>query len=248
MAGAFVAQNVPCIVIFVVAAVILARHGHKFRPTLSLSATRELIRYSAGAYLGSQIGSLPVLLLPLIILSRFGAASSAYWYTAMAIAGMIYQVPGSVAKALLPETSHRREERAMLIRRSAIIIGSVMGPVLVIAYFVAPFVLAILGHHYSAAALIPLDWLLLAGVMSSINFITGTILYIAKKTFVITIVNLVDAIVVIGLVAVFADNTTDVAIYWVIGEVFNVVLFGVFALRAVRQVHGHWEMLGEDRA
>ena len=246
LAGAFAAQSTVGIVAFIVAAVILVRRGHQFRPALSLTATRKLIRFSAGAYIGGQIGSLPSLLLPLIILSRFGPSQSAYWYTAMAIASMLYQLPGSVAKALLPETSHRPAERKMLIRRSAIVIGCVMTPVLVIAYFAAPIVLAILGHRYSLEALAALHLLIISGVMSSINFVSGTVLYIAKKTFVITIINAVDAVIVIGLTLAWAQNTTDVAVYWVIGEVFNVVLFIIFAVRALRQVHGRWEALGGD--
>ena len=246
LAGAFAAQSTVGIVAFIVAAVILVRRGHQFRPALSLTATRKMIRFSAGAYIGGQIGSLPSLLLPLIILSRFGPSQSAYWYTAMAIASMLYQLPGSVAKALLPETSHRPAERKMLIRRSAIVIGCVMTPVLVIAYFAAPIVLAILGHRYSVEALTALHLLIIAGVMSSINFVSGTVLYIAKKTFVITIINSVDAVIVIGLTLALAHNTTDVAFYWVIGEVFNVVLFIIFSMRALRQVHGRWEALGGD--
>ena len=246
LAGAFAAQSTVGIVAFIVAAVILVRRGHQFRPALSLAATRKLIRFSAGAYIGGQIGSLPSLLLPLIILSRFGPSQSAYWYTAMAIASMLYQLPGSVAKALLPETSHRPAERKMLIRRSAIVIGCVMTPVLVISYFAAPIVLAILGHRYSLEALAALHLLIISGFMSSINFVSGTVLYIAKKTFVITIINTVDAVIVIGLTLAWAQNTTDVALYWVIGEVFNVVLFIIFAVRALRQVHGRWEALGGD--
>ena len=246
IAGAFMAQTAAGVAAVVAVAVVLARRGHQFRPALSLTATRDLIRFSAGAYIGAQVGALPVMVLPLIILSRFGANQAAYWFTAMAIASLLYQLPGSVAKALLPETAHRPAERKMLIRRSAVLIGSVMAPVLVIAYFAAPIALAILGHRYSVGSLGPLRWLIIGGVMSSINYITGTILYIAKKTFTITLINAVDAVIVIGLAATLAHNITEIAIYWVIGEVFNVVLFAFFAVRALYQVRGRWEALGGD--
>ena len=246
IAGAFMAQTAAGVAAVVATAVVLARRGHQFRPALSLTATRDLIRFSAGAYIGAQVGALPVMVLPLIILSRFGANQAAYWFTAMAIASLLYQLPGSVAKALLPETAHRPAERKMLIRRSAVLIGSVMAPVLVIAYFAAPIALAILGHRYSVGSLGTLRWLIIGGVMSSINYITGTILYIAKKTFTITLINAVDAVIVIGLAATLAHNITEIAIYWVIGEVFNVVLFAFFAVRALYQVRGRWEALGGD--
>ena len=246
VAGAFVAQSAAALVGVAFLAVVIARRGHRFRPALSLTATRGMIRFSAGAYLGAQIGSLPVLVLPLIILARFGATQNAYWYTAMAIASLLYGLPGSVAKALLPETAHRPAERKMLIRRSAVLIGLVMAPVLLIAYFGAPVALAILGHRYDVACLVPLRWLIIGGVMSSINYITGTILYIGKKAFTITVINAIDAVIVIGLAAVWAHNSTDIAIYWVIGEIFNVVLFTACAMYSLRQVHGRWEALGGD--
>lgn len=246
MTGAFIAQSTTGMACFAVLAVMLARQGHHFRPTLSRTATRDLRRFSVGAYIGGQIGTLPALLLPLIILARFGASQNAYWYTAMAIASQLYQLPGSIARALLPEAAHRPAERKALMRRSVIMIAAFMGPVLVIAYFAAPLILAILGHHYAVGSLAPLRLLIVAGVLSSINYVTGTVLYIAKKTFAITVINAIDAAIVLGLAATLAGNSTEVAFYWLIGEVVNVVLFTVYAVRSLREVHGRWEALGEQ--
>lgn len=244
--GAFLAQSATAVAGFVFLAVVLARQGQHFRPALSRTATRDLRRFSAGAYIGGQIGTLPALLLPLIILARFGASQNAYWYTAMAIANLLYQVPGSVARALLPETAHRPAERKALMRRSAILIAAVMTPVLLIAWFAAPLVLAILGHRYAVGSLAPLRLLILAGVMSSINYVTGTVLYIAKKTFAITVINAIDAVIVLGLAVTLARDSTEVAFYWVIGEVINVAAFACCAMWSLRQVNGRWEALGEQ--
>jgi O-antigen/teichoic acid export membrane protein len=235
------------VVAFIVLVILLARRGQRLRPMLSRTATRDLHRFSAGAYVGGQIGSLPAMVLPWIILSRFGPSQNAYWYTAMAIAALLYQLPGSVARALLAEAAHRPAERQALIRRSVVLIGSAMGPILLIAYFAAPLPLKILGHHYSVGSLTALRWLIVAGVLYSINYVTGTILYIAKKTFTITAVNTVNAVIVLGLAVTLAHNVTDIAIYWVAGEIANVVLFTGFAVRSLRHVHGRWEDLGDDR-
>jgi O-antigen/teichoic acid export membrane protein len=247
LAGAFVAQSTTAVVTFIVLVILLVRQGDRLRPMVSLDATRELRRFSMGAYVGGQLGSLPALLLPLIVLSRFGPGQSAYWYTAMAIAVQLNQLPGSVARALLAEAAHRPAERRALIRRSCVLIGSVMGPVLVIAYFAAPLGLAILGHHYSVASLTPLRLLIVAGVMTSINYVTGTILYIAKKTIAIAVINAADAVIVVGLAAALARNSADVAVYWLIGEAVQLVLFAAYAAWSLREVHGRWEALGDER-
>jgi O-antigen/teichoic acid export membrane protein len=248
VAGAYIAQGVvPPAVEFIVLAVMLARRGHRFRPLLSVSATRELRRFSAGTYIASLIGGLPIIVLPLIILSRFGPSQSAYWYAAIAGASVLFSLPGSVSQALLAEAAHQPGERRALIRRSATLIVAVMMPVLATAYLAAPFGLALLGHHYEAQALATLRLLIIAAAMSSVNYITGTILYLAKKAFAIAAINTVDAIVVLGLAVTWANNTEDVARAWVVGEVVNVALFLVFAAFALHQVHGRWEALGGDQ-
>ena len=57
----------------------------------------------------------------------------------------------------------------------------------------------------------------------------------------------VDAVIVIGLVALWATNATDIAIAWTIGDVGNTVLFGAFAFLAVREVGGRLDKLGGDQ-
>ena len=52
-----------------------------------------------------------------------------------------------------------------------------------------------------------------------LNYVTGAILFIAKKSSMVTIVNVVDAIIVLGITLVWATNVTDVAIAWMIGDV-----------------------------
>jgi O-antigen/teichoic acid export membrane protein len=249
IAGAYVAQGiVPVLVDTVILAVLLARHGHRFRPTLSASATRDLRRFSAGTYIAGLIGGAPMMVLPLIILARFGPSQNAYWYTAITGASVLFSVPGVVSQVLLAEAAHEPAQRRSLVRKAAVMIVTVMFPVLMIAYLAAPYALALLGHHYAAGSLATLRLLIIAAAMSSVNYITGTILYLAKKTFVIAAINTVDAIIVLGLAVSWAHGSHGVAMAWVIGEVANVILFGLFAAVSVYQVHGRWEALGGDQA
>jgi O-antigen/teichoic acid export membrane protein len=249
LAGAYVAQGiVPVLVDTVILCILLARRGHRFRPKLSASATRDLRRFSAGTYLAGLIGGTPLIVLPLIILARFGPNQNAYWYTAITGASVLFAVPGSVSQALLAEAAHEPAQRRALVRKSAIIIVAVMGPVLAVAYLLAPFGLDLLGHHYAADGVATLRLLIIAAAMSSVNYITGTILYLAKKTFVIAAINTVDAAIVVGLAVSWAHGSHGVALAWVIGEIANVILFGLFAAIAVYQVHGRWEALGGDQS
>lgn len=247
--GAYLAQGViPAAVDFLILAYMLAKRGHKFRPALSKRATKDLRKFSLGTYIAGLIGGVPLIVLPLVILARFGPTQNAYWYSAMAGAALLFAIPGSVSQALLAEAAHEPAERKALVRKAALIIAVVMVPVLSVAYLAAPLGLELLGHRYAAEGLATLRLLIIAGAMSSMNYITGTVLYIAKKTFTIAAINTVDAIIVLGLAVFWTHDAHGVAAAWVVGEIANILLFAIFAGLALRRVHGRWEALGGDTA
>lgn len=246
--GAYLARVVGYVVGFIVLAAMLGKRGHRYRPTLSTSATRDLRRFSMGAYFGGLIGGLPLMVMPIIILDRFGPEQNAYWYTALAVASLLYQLPGSVSQALLAEAAHRPNDRRYLLKRASGLIGVVMAPVLTVSYFAAPLGLAFLGHSYEASGVVVLHWLVLAGFASSLNYITGTILYLAKRTLWVVLINLLNAAVVIGLSTTWARNISDIGGAWLAGELVNAVLFGIAAGYAVIRVRGRWQDLGSHRS
>jgi O-antigen/teichoic acid export membrane protein len=246
--GAFVARVIADLFGFVTFAVLLARRGHKFRPVIDVAVTKEIAKFSAGMYVANIVGGMPQLLLPLIVFSRVGAGQSAYWSIAISIAAILFSLPSMVTSALLPEVSLRPTERRLLLRRSAYLITAIVVPALIIAFACAPYGLVLFGPSYVAGTLTPLRWLIFAGFITMLNYVTGAILFIAKKSTMITIVNVVDAVIVLGLVMLWATNVTQIAMAWVIGDLGNTVLFGFFAFVALRQVGGRWEDLGGGAA
>ncbi len=244
--GAFPARVIPDFIEGVMLFVVLARRGHRFRPTVSIEAVRGLGRFSFGMHMASIVGGLPQLLLPIIVLSRFGAQQSAYWSIAIAIGSLLYQLPSVVSQALLPEVAHRPAERRHLLFRSGAMVLALVLPALVVAYFAAPVGLALFGHAYVAQSLGPLRLLVIAGFITMLNYAFGTILLVAKKSFLTTVVNVVDAVIVLGMTAVWATGARDVAIAWLIGDAANTVLFALFAFMALREVGGRWEALGGE--
>jgi O-antigen/teichoic acid export membrane protein len=245
--GAFIARVAYNIFYFFILVFMLIRRGHRFKFELSGEAAHELGRFSVGMYLATIVGGLPQMLLPIVVLSRMGAQQSAYWSIAMTIGILLYQLPSSVTQALLPEISHRPAERKRLLLRSTLLVTGIMVPSLVVAYVAAPFLLSFFGHSYTTGVISSLRWLIYAGFVTMMNYATGAILFLAKKSGAITFVNMVDAIIVVGLAAVWATSSKDVAIAYFIGDVGNTVLFGFFALVALHEVGGRFEALGGDQ-
>jgi O-antigen/teichoic acid export membrane protein len=245
--GAFTARVISDLFGLVTFAVLLARRGHRFRPTIDVGITKDIAKFSGGMYVASLIGSLPLLVLPLFVLSRVGPQQAAYWSIAIAIATLVTTLPSTVTQALLPEVSLRVSERRELLRRATLMITAIMVPALAIIFFCAPIGLATFGRGYVSGSIVALRWLIVAGFVTMFNYITGAILFMAKKSTMMTIVNVVDAILVLGLVACWAKNVDDVAIAWLIGDIGNTVLFGAFAFLAIREVGGRWDLLGASK-
>lgn len=246
--GSYVARVIPDSFGFAMYATVLVRRGHRFRPALDIGVAREMARFSIGMYVANIIGGLPQMLLPLIALARIGATQSAYWSVAMSMSAILYSLPSMVTSALLPEVSLRPDERPQLLRRAALLIAAVVTPALIVAFFAAPIALAAFGQGYTAGTLPVFRWLVAAGFITMLNAVTGAILFIAKKSTLITIVNVIDAVIVLGLVAVWATNAADVAICWMIGDIGNTVLFAGCACYALREVGGRWDKLGGESA
>ena len=242
--GSFVSRMTSDFLSCAIFAVLVARRGHRFRPRLDFTGTREMVRFSGGMYLAGIVGGLPQLLLPLIVFSRVGAHDAAYWGIAMSIAAMLFQLPGMISQALLPEATYRAAERRHLIRRSALLVTGIVSPALVIVFCFATVGLGIFGRSYVAGSAGALRWLVVAAFITMLNSMAGTILVLAKKSLMITAVNVVNAIVVLGMVLTWAKNVDEIAISWVVGDVFNTALFFFAAFLALREVGWRWEDLG----
>lgn len=242
--GSFVSRVTSDSLSCAIFATLIARRGHRFRPQLDFTGTREIVRFSGGMYLAGIVGGLPQLLLPLIVFSRVGAKDAAFWGIAMSVATVLFQLPSMISQALLPEVSRRPAERRHLIGRSALLVTAVMLPALVIVYSFVPIGLAIFGRSYVAGSAGPLRWLVIAAFVTMLNSVAGAVLLLAKKSVTMTIVNIVNAVVILGMVLLWARNVDEIAISWVVGDVCNTVFFFLSAFLALREVGWRWEDLG----
>lgn len=242
--GSFVSRVTSDSLSCAIFATLVARRGHRFRPQLDFTGTREIVRFSGGMYLAGIVGGLPQLLLPLIVFSRVGATNAAYWGIAMSVATTLFQLPSMITQALLPEVSRGTADRGHLIRRSALLVTAIVLPALVIVFCFASTGLAIFGHSYVTGSAGPLRWLVIAALITMLNSVAGTILLLAKKSLTMSVVNVGNAVVILGMVLLWARNINEIAISWVVGDVFNTLFFFLSAFLALHEVNWRWEDLG----
>jgi O-antigen/teichoic acid export membrane protein len=246
--GSFVSRVTSDSLSCAIFAALVAKRGHRFRPQLDFTGTREIVRFSGGMYLAGIVGGLPQLLLPLIVFSRVGATNAAYWGIAMSVATTLFQLPSMITQALLPEVSHGTADRGHLIRRSALLVIAIVLPALVVVFCFASTGLAIFGHSYVIGSAGPLRWLVIAALITMLNSVAGTILLLAKKSLTMSVVNVVNAVVILGMVLLWARNVNEIAISWVVGDVCNTLFFFLSAFLALHEVNWRWENLGGTQA
>lgn len=86
--------------------ILIYKFQYKPRFAFYDSIIRRIGKYSFGNYVAGLIGSLPVLLLPLIITNILTPTTAAYYYMAMMIANFIFVIPNATSNSLFAEGSH----------------------------------------------------------------------------------------------------------------------------------------------
>jgi len=140
---------------------------------LTYSINREYIKESFNfnflSYFASIIQSLPVLVIPILILNILGSESAAQFSVAFAIGNIIYIIPIAIGTSFFVEGSHGIDLRKGAIRALTVIYILLLPAVLVILFF-GDWILGLFGAKYLAG----LELLKLLAISS----IFGTIYYI----------------------------------------------------------------------
>lgn len=242
--GALISRVFFNLVSYIILAHTLIQRGHRFKPELSRAAFRELGRFSIGMSVAGIIGDLPLMMLPLIVLSRLGAAQNAYWSIAITIGALLNSLPIMVKQALLPEITHRPTERRRLLFRSALAVTGFVIPILIILYVTSPILAGVIGKSYSKGMLPALHWLIIAAFVTTLNYSNGAILFLAKKSLAITAANAITTVIVFSMAWTWATDAQEIAISWLVGDTAKIVFSGLFALLALRKVGFRLEDLG----
>jgi O-antigen/teichoic acid export membrane protein len=136
--------------------------GYRPRPLWAPDEWRPLVPYSVGNYAADLLYRAPMLLAPLLVLERLGAASSAHAYIGWMLGGILASPGTALASSTFAEGSHApREVRPLLLRASRYAVGVTL-PLALVAGVAAPWVLSLFGPSYAAEATTLMRWLAVA--------------------------------------------------------------------------------------
>jgi len=185
------------------------------------SIIKKIGKYSFGNYVAGFIGGLPTLLLPLLILNKLGAETSAYYYMAMMIAALLFVIPSATSNSLFAEGSHNEKHLKVQIKKAVKIISLILIPGILITIFLGKYILLLFGHQYSVEGFRFLQIIALSGVFIGINSIFGTLLRVKKKIKSLIFISIFNAILILGLSYLFMNNglgLLGIGYAWLIGQ------------------------------
>ena len=189
---------------------------------------RPLIRFAGANYIGNVINLFAALAIPLIVLDRLGAASSAYFFIVFQMAQIVYAAALALEQTFLAEGSRADADMRALRRRSLrllIIFCVVAGGIMIGA---GRWLLLAFGHAYYEHGYITLIAMTLAAAPISATYWFQTILRLHGKLRAIIVVNLLGGIATCVAVWFGASHgLSSVAWGWLVGETVAALAAGL---------------------
>ncbi|MEK6968151.1 MAG: oligosaccharide flippase family protein [Nanoarchaeota archaeon] len=184
----------------VILGIILLMRKKLYMPKLAIHENLlfEILPFSFGNYLAGLIKMLPALLFPLLITEFLSPASTAYYYTALMIAGLLYVIPNAMSSALLAEGSKNPASYYSALKKTALTTLALLIPSTIVLYVLSPFLMGLLGTDYALHGTIILRIFIAGSILVAINFFYGTKLNIEKKVGTLVIRNVIVVVVTFG--------------------------------------------------
>jgi O-antigen/teichoic acid export membrane protein len=181
--GIFISWFAPVLILLVIGVFFIRRlqHGYLPIPRLDRQTINKTARFSLGNYVVDVLATMPIYVLPLLIVNVLDTASNAYFRIVYGIASILYIIPTAIGTSLFAEGSNEpRNLRHNIIRAFKFILVILIPAILVILFF-GKQILFLFGKEYVDSSLKLLWILALSSIPMSIVNICAVILRIQVK-------------------------------------------------------------------
>jgi polysaccharide pyruvyl transferase WcaK-like protein/O-antigen/teichoic acid export membrane protein len=224
--GIYLATGAGAAVAVVLSLLLMIRRFH-YRPglTFNVDFVRRIRTFSGATYTAHLLNLSPILVLPIIVLSKLGAAAAGFFFIAFQLASLINAVAFAVSQSLFAEGSQVGANLQRLAVRSAIVVTSLITPIAFGLAVTGRFFLQFFGRQYARNAASTLTLLSLAAVPVAVNAWSSTLLKVTKQLRALVVVNVVYALIICGGAWVAAHKgLTWVGGAWLLGNSVSAVL------------------------
>ncbi|MFN8079237.1 MAG: hypothetical protein U0Q19_06700 [Kineosporiaceae bacterium] len=220
MFGIFLAAGLSATVTAVISLMVCHRRlGLRLRAPWRSAHLTGTGTYAVANYVANALNLLPVLVMPLALLERAGAAVTAGFFIAFQIATILNSVSYAASEALFAETSFDRTRLRRHALHSLKIMTALLVPAVTLVLVGGNLLLSVFGPGYGAIAGPALRVLAISALPVALYSWGNSLLRITGQLVGIVTVNLVYAVTIIGLVVLWAPRgAVWASIAWAAGN------------------------------
>ncbi len=231
-----VASAISCLVgIFVMVPAL--RPGFRIRRAGTATEMRAMSRLLAGNYLITLGNSLPLYLLPVIVLTRLSATANAYFYITWMVGGLFFMISSSVGSSLFAEGSNHPERLIATARSSIRFTTMLLAPAMLLIFVAGEQILSIFGSAYAAHGTHLLWILAVAAIPDAITNIYAPVLRVRHRLRAAAVMTMAMAVGTIIGAWILAPTLklTGVGAVWLTGQALG-SLWVAWDTRAIARV------------
>ncbi len=211
--------------------------GYRFFTKPDWKFIKTTRNYATANYLARLASGLPSQLMPMLIVTRMGAANAAYFSMAWTMSNLLYVIPSATSNSLLAESSADESSHKRHLSHSAKMLSVMLVPAVVAAVLVAPYLLQLFGPSYAAHGTLIFQIMAGSTFFVAINYIGTTMLNVARRTRAVVILQAVIATVILGLsFPLMRYGLAGVGIAFLIGQIAgNIALLLLLRPQQIRR-------------
>lgn len=199
-------------------AVIRRSFGIPIRARPRRADVEGALPFVAGTYVSSLLYLVPQIVVPLVLVHEAGREANAYYFIAFQIGYLLYASADAVGQSVFAQAAGATG-RGALLRRSALVLGSVTLLGIAVSELLAEPLLRLFGAGYVEHSLGPLRALLAAGAVVALNVWSSFVLRVLGRIRLLVLANVAHAGVTIVLTACWAQRgPLWVALAWTLGN------------------------------
>lgn len=160
---------------------------------------RSMLSSLAGHHFINLGGMVPMFLLPVFVTMRLSATDNAYFYTAMRLGDFFFMASSAVAVSLFAEGSHVANDLQRKVRSSAVIIGILLCPAMLICFLGGRYIMLLFGPDYAQHGLPLLIILTIAAVPDAVTNVYVSVLRVHGRLRHAALLNLGMALLTLAL-------------------------------------------------
>ncbi|CAM5586010.1 lipopolysaccharide biosynthesis protein [Streptomyces abikoensis] len=178
---------------------LVPRHAAATEATARPASYREMGRFLAGDYTGSLFSLAVVYLVPVIIASQVSSEDNAYFYITTTIGGTVNLLAINMGASLTVEGSHDPARLAENCRAALRRMATIMVPVCLLLFFLAPYILGVFGPGYAHAATPLLRWFAVGAALRVVMEVYFAVLRAQSRTAGLAYLQGLLCVLVLGL-------------------------------------------------